>query len=535
MPAVARPSVAATPPVAAAPPVPVAADALPVAAAPAAADVGWALARRPAAGGMVHRAAHPAALPAAIFAIGLASALLWTFVVFPRLSVVQQVFDLNQFGVIAENLYLGHGFSLRGWELGSDGPTLRRAPLYPYLLAGVFAVFGFDPADRAASYTPVFVLHCLFAATSCLLAFATARRLFPLPAAVLAGLLTAVWPQCLRYLGAVDVEALMTLLVTLVTYATVRLYQQPSLANGLVLGAALGAATLAKPVPQLFIAVLPVLMLWRWRRRRARAVPAPLAFAALPLAACAAVFLALLAPWVVRNHLVTGGRFHGLSSNAPGEFVRGFVAARPDYALLRTTFQGSWDWDANLYEDSLLRRHGASLLEESGGSLRKVRATLDGEIAKDRLQAAIARELVLADPLGFARKFLVQLGTFWYLVETPGKSLLVGGLAALALGLATLGGVQARARGIDIAPVVAVLLYFQVTYAAILALARYSMPLFPSLLVLSAYGLWRLAERPIRRSISWPRAPSAPPSPLLVQPLGPVARAAGDDSPGGAL
>src|SRR5947209_19960736 len=43
-------------------------------------------------------------------------------------------------GEIAANLLAGRGFSVR--FLGADGPTSQQAPLYPFLVAGAYALGG---------------------------------------------------------------------------------------------------------------------------------------------------------------------------------------------------------------------------------------------------------------------------------------------------------------------------------------------------------------------------------------------------------
>lgn len=411
-----------------------------------------------------------------VFAAGLLIALLWTFVLFPRLGAIRQVFDLNGFGEIGERIWRGEGFSY------GHGPTIRRAPLYPYLVAGVFEIFGFDGAHRRASYAPVLALQCLFAGLTCLAVFCIANRLFGKKVGLVAGLLCAVWPQCVRYTGAVDVEATMTLLITLMTLLTVRIVQRTTIADGALLGVVTGLAVLTKPMPLFFPAALFLLFLVRYRRDHK---PIPWA----PLGACVGAMVLLCVPWVVRNHVVSGGRYHGISSNASGEFLRGYVVARPEFAFLRVSFQGYWDWQANLYEDEILKREGFAFFATENGKLVPMPQNVGNALRKDEIENRVAKEMALHDPIGFARKFVIQLFTFWYLVETPGKSLVVGAFAALALALAFVGWRRARKDRVDVAPVVTVVAYFYVLYAVILAFARYSMPVFPSLLVLSAYGL----------------------------------------------
>ncbi|HZO91465.1 MAG TPA: hypothetical protein VFB38_24295, partial [Chthonomonadaceae bacterium] len=151
------------------------------------------------------------------------------------------------------------------------------------------------------------------------------------------------------------------------------------------------------------------------------------------------------------------------------------------------------------YEDALLRKHGMSFFstERFGphGEYMPMEARVDLELKKEAIESAEVKRRLRQEPLGALRKFVIQIFTFWYVVDTRKKSLFVGGIALLALALAGYGWLRARQNHIATFPVVAVVVYFNLMYAAILAFGRYSMPVYPTLLVLSAYGLTQLWAR----------------------------------------
>jgi 4-amino-4-deoxy-L-arabinose transferase-like glycosyltransferase len=412
-----------------------------------------------------------------IFLFGLIVALLWTFVIFKRFSVIHQLFDMDAFGAIGEHIYHGQEFSI------GSGPTMRRAPLYPAIIALVFTIFGFDPTHRQQSYIPVFVLQCIFAGLACLIVYTMARQLFNEKVAIIAGLLCAIWPQCLRYLGVVDDGTTDLLLITLFAWLSLRYYNEPNVKNGLLAGAAIGLAALTKPVPFLFPYPL-VALAWLHAKRGKKPFPAGGAIALI------GATLVLCLPWIIRNYIVSRGQFTGISSNASGEFLRGYINAQSKYFLLRKKFQGNWDWEANTYEAGILRRFGLSFFTYKNGKIvGGMKESIQNEIAKEKAENIVAKNDVLHHPLIFLRKFIIQLFTFWYVVETPAKSILVGFLAILAIAGAIRGVLIARYNGVDVAPLVAVVLYFNIIYAAILAFARYSMPLYPVLITLAANGI----------------------------------------------
>jgi hypothetical protein len=194
---------------------------------------------------------------------------------------------------------------------------------------------------------------------------------------------------------------------------------------------------------------------------------------------------------------VTKGQFVGISSNAPGEFLRGYLNAQPKYYLLRQDFGGTtfaaqkWDPEANDYDARLLSQYGVRFFKYTHPDVPDWQL----EAQKDRIELSEVKRRLLHEPVDFLRKFVIQLATFWYVVETRGKSLLVGAVALVVLVLASLGVVRARRQGALIWPVVSLIVYINAFYAAILAFARYSMPLYPTLLILAAGGLEHLISR----------------------------------------
>jgi hypothetical protein len=234
-------------------------------------------------------------------------------------------------------------------------------------------------------------------------------------------------------------------------------------------------------------------------------------------------FGALLMPWSLRNSAITGGQFRGISSNGPGEFLRGYVNAQPKYFLLRQDFGGGgpgekWDPEANTYEEDFLRPYGIPFYrsgKDSAGNTIMIPTPPAGmisaqlELEKDRVEGAEVTRRVLHEPGAFLYKFTAQFASFWYVVETRKKSLIVGSIALIVLGFAGLGVWRARRERTLVWPVVAVILYFNAIYAAFLAFARYSMPLYPTLTVLASGGAVTLFELVFRRAAQRRSTPTA--------------------------
>jgi 4-amino-4-deoxy-L-arabinose transferase-like glycosyltransferase len=421
------------------------------------------------------------------------------FVVYRRQSLVEGVIDLNGFGAVARNLANGEGFSL------GHGPTVRRAPVYPFFGAALLQLFGTTNASvQAELFRPLLIANCVIMGVTCLVVWRLASELFGSGVGLLAAIMCPLIPQSLRYVGMTEVETMMGLWSALLALTGFRLVQRPSIGRGAVFGVTVAVATLTKAIALLYPLVFLPLAFWHWRR--ARVLDRRAVVASVVAVMC---FGLLLLPWSLRNMAVTNGQFKGVSSNGPGEFLRGYINAQPKYFLLRQDFGGGgpgekWDPEANDFEEKLLRPHGIPFYRAgkyfSGGTtwtppMPEGVSSAMLEVEKDRVESAEMKRRLLREPGGFVYKFGVQLASFWYIVETPKKSMIVGSIALIMLALAALGVRRAARSGTLVWPIVVVVLYFNLIYAAFLAFARYSMPLYPTLTILSAGGLSWLFER----------------------------------------
>jgi 4-amino-4-deoxy-L-arabinose transferase-like glycosyltransferase len=445
-------------------------------------------------------------LVAIVFIYGSLVAAFLTFVVYQRQGLVWTTVDLNGFGGLARSLAHGEGFSLgRGY-----GPTIRRGPLYPFFGAALLRLFGADSPDlpEAVFFRPLLLANCVIVGLTCVAVWRLCDELFGSRVALVAAIMCPLVPQSLRYVGMTEVETLMGLATVLLALTGSMLVKKPSAWSGIAFGATAGLATLAKPIVLLYPMVFLPLAFWHWWRARAldrRAIVGTIA--------ALACFTVLLVPWSLRNMAVTGGQFKGISSNGPGEFLRGYVNAQPKYFLLRQDFGGGgngekWDPEANQFEENLLKQFGVPFYRWGKDAAGKTTVqpipppgstSAQIELEKDRIESAEVKRRVLHEPGAFVYKFVVQLASFWYVVETRKKSVLVGAVALIILGLAAVGAWRALRQGALVWPVLLVVVYFNVIYAAFLAFARYSMPLFPTLTVLAAAGVFSLLRPLIRR------------------------------------
>jgi len=199
-----------------------------------------------------------------------------------------------EMGRIARSVALGRGFSN---PYGSNtGPTAWEPPLYPYLMAGVFKLFGIY---TYASAWVLLMINSLFAALTTLPIFLIARRTFGERVAVWSAwgwaLNPYIWYWSIHWIWDTTFTPLVLSLIFLVALEL----QEWSALKGWVIFACLwGVGALANPS---MLAFLPLCGLWIWRQRFKNGLPS---FAGIALSS--AIFLVVLSPWLVRNYEVFG-------------------------------------------------------------------------------------------------------------------------------------------------------------------------------------------------------------------------------------
>lgn len=217
-----------------------------------------------------------------------------------------------EMGRIARSIVQGQGFSN---PYGANtGPTAWEPPLYPYLMAGVFNVFGIY---TYASAWALLTLNSLFATLTTIPIFLIAHKTFDERVAQWSGYAWAlnpyVWYWSIHWLWDTTFTPLILTCIflaalTLATEGAPQLspklgevgspLRKPERQRWVLFGGLFGIGTLANPT---MLAFLPFCGLWIWRQRYRRGLPS---LAGVVLSS--AVFFALLAPWLIRNQHVFG-------------------------------------------------------------------------------------------------------------------------------------------------------------------------------------------------------------------------------------
>jgi 4-amino-4-deoxy-L-arabinose transferase-like glycosyltransferase len=412
------------------------------------------------------RAAHPVlrSWATVVFAIGLAAGLVMVLGI-SRTSLRLSGFDPYNFGKMGESIAAGHGFR------GFGNLLERRAPLYPALIGLVYWIFGVHPQL-------FLVVQCFLFAGTCVVAYHLGRHLFNVRAGVVAGLLCAFNPMLLRYIPYLHLETQLTFLVTLMLWLMVRFYDRPTRGNGALVGLAAGAAALTKAVIFFYPPVFVVGMILSIRAARRRGERRAMPWAAL--ATILAVMCCTIVPWTIRNYR-SSGHLVLIESGTSDAFLRGFIFSRTEFITLQKPPFTDAEQESNAYFESLAKKAGTVWQKNDWQT--------------DQILNREAKRRALADPAGVVRKSVIGLFTFWYELTSFRNSVLALALAVGAWVLAWIGWRRAAREGRPSWLLLAPVIYLNVALALLLALGRYSVPILPALLVMSAFGVDTLLDR----------------------------------------
>ena len=261
-------------------------------------------------------------LSSPVFIVGFAFALRmfilywdWRFGPVPVRDHLPYGYELGQ---VAKSIAAGNGFS-SPLRLVDTGPTAWFTPIFPYLVAGIFNLWG---TYSNTSHVVIQILNCAFAALTIIPMYAIGKRTFGQFVAVGAAWVWVFFPMALFFpIAWVWDTTMAALFFALIFWATLTLQGARSAVAWAGYGALWAVGVLINPS---ILSVLPFLLGWlAWDARKS----------SLPWAKLSALTLVLFAiglvPWTVRNYQV----FHkliALRSNFGLELWLGNNADVPD-------------------------------------------------------------------------------------------------------------------------------------------------------------------------------------------------------------
>ena len=288
-----------------------------------------------------------------------------------------------EMGRIGRSIALGHGFS-SPYE-GNTGPSAWEPPLYPFLIGGVFKIFGIY---TFASAWVLLSINSLLASLTTIPIFWIAHRTFGERIAVWSAyswaLCPYVWYWSIHWIWDTTFTPLVLACIFLLA---LELQDWPGWRGWIIFGALYGVGALANPT---MLAFLPFCGLWIWRERYRRGLPSVGGVALASLA-----FFLVLSPWLIRNYEAFGR----------------FVFIRDDFGLQFRLGNGP-------YADGMLTPFLQPNLDPA--ELEKFQRM--GELAYGAECKHVAFDWIRAHPGRFAVISLKRFFYFWNGVPRPTSS-----------------------------------------------------------------------------------------------------------------
>lgn len=224
--------------------------------------------------------------------------------------------------------YQGIGFHLLNEHcfcLEDYIPTVDRAPLWPFVIAGISVIFG--PNDYFAR-----LFLCLVGSGTCVLVYLFARDLFSWRIGILAGVFAAIYPELYIYDGWLYTESLFIFLLFAICYGLYRLQHTPerNWRIWIICGVLLGLLSLTRPNGIIVIGLFVVwcaIMVWQ-KFLSLRVTIRGVLVSTL-------IAIVLIAPWTVRNYLVS----HTFIPVAVGDGTV-LLGAYNNEVLVKSTYPG---------------------------------------------------------------------------------------------------------------------------------------------------------------------------------------------------
>lgn len=197
--------------------------------------------------------------------------------------------DAYGYHKIAVNLLENNVFSTS--ESSPYDPNVFRTPIYPFFLVSLYAIFGYKP------YIAI-LFHLIIGSVTCVLTYKIGRTFFNEKIALLAGLFVAFEYSNILYSNMLFTETLFTFLFIVHIYFLVKFLLTNK--NGELVYSAifLGLSTLCRPVSIYFFIFLIGIFFLHFRENLRKGI---LKYSILTL-----VFLLTIAPWMIRNYIVSG-------------------------------------------------------------------------------------------------------------------------------------------------------------------------------------------------------------------------------------
>src|SRR5580700_3994942 len=388
------------------------------------------------------------------------------FIYYVLISAMQRIVRENipfgyEAGAVAAAIAQGRGFS-SPLRMMQTRPTVWFTPIYPYLLAGIFKLFG------VYTYTSSLVIRFvdnIFSACTCWPIYAIGAKAFNKRIGLAAAWLWVVFPMSL-FFSTVWVwdTALSALAMALIMAATLQLRGSDRLSSWMGYGALWAFGAMVNPA---VVSVLPALALWAiWPLRHRFATAGRLVLAS------SLIFAAGIMPWTVRNYVVFH-KFIPFRSNFALELWLGNNPDVPD------------SWSPWLHPN-----------DDPSEAAKYARMTEIPFMQEKQREAVLFMRTHPVETMGFIfRRFSDNWiamwdppADIWSRVDLTTKLGIVGNCLFPLLSL--MGALLAyRQRNEFAVPLASVMLFFPLVFYITHTSSRYRHPMDPIMLVLGVYAI----------------------------------------------
>jgi 4-amino-4-deoxy-L-arabinose transferase-like glycosyltransferase len=394
-----------------------------------------------------------------------------TYRITPRRDHFQYGWEM---GRLARSIAIGQGFS-SPTDLPT-GPSAWAPPLYPYILAAVFKLFG---VYSALSAWVILAFNSVFAALTCLTLYRIAERMYGIAVARATAWTWAVFPYAIYWPVRVVWEtSLTTFLLSLALLLTLRMADDPPRPRMWILfGMVWGVIALTNTA---VVSMLPFCLLWLLYRLPRR----PQQFVGATLCVLTAVLV--VSPWLVRNYQVFG-KFIFVRDNLPLEM-----------------YEANNDQSAGLWTRN----------EHPGNNPEAMRRFQElGELGFMTEKREQVHQFIRQHPGRFFWFTIERAVYFW--IAPPQAAILAGYdlmisrhtnfLLAAVLAFAGL-WLTIRNKKCGAFLLACFLLIYPLPYYLVMPFVRYKHPIEPEMIMLIVYLFWEASKVQIR----WPRYKASP-------------------------
>lgn len=356
-----------------------------------------------------------------------------------------------EMGCIGRAIAEGRGFS--DPYCAGTGPSAWEPPLYPYLIGGVFKLFGIY---SVASAWVLLTINSLFASLTCIPIYLIAGRTMGEKVARWSvwtwALLPYTWYWSIHWVWDTTITPLILSLIFLVS---LQLEEWPGIKGWILFGVLWGLGALMNPS---MLSFLPFCGLWVWYRRSKHGLSS---FGGVVLASL--VFFLCLSPWLVRNY------------NAFGKFV-----------FIRDDFGQQFRLGNGPNANGILMAY----LQPNLNATERSRFEHMGELAYASERKREAFDFVRENPGRFAVISLKRFFYYWAGVPKRGDRMLLAllrNLIFLASSVLALAGLLRvwRHEKPGAGPYALLVFSYPTVYYFVFAHARYRHPIEPELLILA--------------------------------------------------